>query len=162
MKIRTTIAALLVLAAAVLLGCEFERGSKYSWSASILLWDPIDDQLGGCNTLIGTYEFQQDFIFPAGDVKTAIKLSPQDKEDREFLPQFLDLRFEVNDVFQYQINYDMKKGKGKASQPQNFDWTYNIGDHIDMYICTNGGDIPAMTELDIKTQWKFLKLQQAF
>ena len=80
MRIRTALAALATIAVTGLVACDFFPGSKYNTRQTMRTWifmNP-DDCLS-----VGQYTFTQDVTLPQFDLRSSIKLTPENRDDRE-------------------------------------------------------------------------------
>ena len=162
MKIRNVLILMLVVLGAV--GCDLEPGSKYDQRFSVVSWDAIDE--GEC-LQVGAYTMNLNVFSTPFQSKVQVKLNTYLKDDRDFLPGLLTLRYTqtrgLATIDTYSIPLELKNGKGKYQQ---FFSGLNIqaGDDIAVEACADGqeGDtIPTMTHFDLRWSWKFDKLQSS-
>ncbi len=160
MRLRTSAFFCIALAIAVGLGCDLTPGSKYDHRFSVETWDPID---GGNCLAIGTYVMGLDLSWNPAQGKSQIRLTPEFKQDRDFLPDGLELRYTLRRGMStlplYNLFYQLNKGKGKTDfilSPM----TLLQGDEIDVEACNLGAlssTIPIHTRIDWRMSLKIDK-----
>jgi len=148
------------LVIAIGLGCDLAPGSKYDHRFSVQSWEAID--AGNC-LAIGTYVMGLDFAWNPAQAKSQIKLTTEFKEDRELLPDGLEIRYSrtsgMTTSTLYDIFYSLKNGKGKTDfilSPM----TLLEGDEIGIEACNVGAEgttIPIHTRFDWRLSLKFDK-----
>ena len=78
----------------------------------------------------------------------------------EFLPPNFDLNYRLNGNLYYQQAFELKKGKGSLRESQPNFWNFKTDDRIDYEICAGGGGtIPTFTQVSLRLEYKFDKLQ---
>ena len=160
MRFANTSFVALLAALAIPLGCDWLPGSTLSFGQSVRTWTPVNS--GQCLTL-GTYEFALDSQFLPFDAKASVRMKTQFKEDMEFLPRFFDINYRLDGNIYYQQAFELNKGKGSFREFQPNSWNFDAGDELVYEICAGGGGtIPTFTDISVKFDYKFEKLQMNF
>jgi len=156
-RFTTPLALILVTSLLGLLACDWLPGSQARWSHTVRTWEQLDD-INPCLTL-GAYTWAIDASTPPFRGTTSLKIRPQFKDQREFLPTNIDLNWYLNDVLTpvYSQQFDVKNGRAKLKEDVPVTWSYSAGDVLTYQICVGGGTLPIQSELTYSLKWKFAK-----
>jgi hypothetical protein len=152
MRFEKTFVALLLSSLVGGLGCDWYPGSTLSWSQTVRTWEPI---LSGQCMLVGSYTFRTASTMPPFDLKTAIGMRTQNKDDQELLPFNADLNYRLNGNLVFQAAYELNKGKGKFAGSSLSPWNFAADDVLDVELCAGGGNIPTHTMVSQSLRMKF-------
>jgi hypothetical protein len=155
-RLATPLRFLLVISLLALVGCDWLPGSQLRWSHSVRTWEELTS--GECLTL-GTYIWAINASTPPFRGTTSLKVRPEFKDQREFLPTNLDLNWYLNDALTptYQQAFELKNGRAKLREEVGVTWSYLAGDELRYEICVGGGTLPLHSEIGYSLRWKFDK-----
>ena len=157
MRFATPIKFLLLVSLLGLLACDWVPGSQLRWSHSVRTWEQLDD-VNPCLTL-GTYVWAINASTPPFRGTTSLKIRPEFKDQKEFLPTNLDLNWYLNDALTpyYSQQFELKNGNAKLREEVDVTWNFLAGDELRYEICVGGGTLPIQSELSLSLKWKFDK-----
>jgi len=155
-RFKRVFSLLAIISLSGLFACDFFPGSVYKMRQTMRTWSVMDAQSSPVCTLVGTYTFRYDVEVPDFNVTSILKLKPENRQDREFLPTQAYLGWDLNGSPFYQINYDLNNsGRGRTRLRDQPGWFFNADDEIDTWFCIQDGILPMHTKVDYGKRMRF-------
>ena len=162
MRLKRAFALLAIISLSGLFACDFYPGSSYQTRQSMRTWAVLDAQSGPACLPLGSYTFTQDLMVPDWNGNWRLSLRPLNRQDRNNLPLQTWIQYDLNDQFFFQVNFDLKSGRGSSRVWNQAGINFNSNDRLDMWFCAGDGFIPIETRVDWSERLRFPRLTQQF
>lgn len=156
---------LAIISLSGLFACDFYPGSAYKTSQTMRTWIELDAQSEPACMLVGSYRFTQPLQIPNFNLTSKLRLRPENRQDREFLPIQASLQYHLNDQLFYQVNYDLNRSARATTRlRRQSGGFFDTDDVVDTWFCIQDGFMPIHTRVDWSKNMRFLResAQQEF